>query len=116
MSVLVVINDPPYGSERPLQALRLADAMLKTDRSLELTVYLTGDGVVCAKSGQKTPADYYNIETMLTSIAQRGVVLACRTCLEARGLKREELVEGVVEARLGELAALTLEADKVLIY
>jgi uncharacterized protein involved in oxidation of intracellular sulfur len=114
--ILIVINDAPYGQERSFHALRLADALLKIEEELDLTVYLTNDAVLCAKQGQQTPRGYYNIERMLAPILRRGAVLACRTCLEARGLPAEDLVEGVRVAPLGELAQLTLEADKVLVF
>jgi len=116
MHVLIIVHDPPYGSERSYQALRLADGLLQIEEDLELTVYLVGDAVLCAKKGQKTPDGYYNVERMLKPVLRRGTVMACRTCIEARGIVVGELVEGVREARLGELAQLTLEADKVLVY
>lgn len=116
MHILLIVNDSPYGSERPYQALRLAGALLESEEDLELTFYLTADGVYCARRGQQTPQGYYNIERMLKPILRRGSVMACRTCLEARGLALPDLVEGVREARLGELAQFTLEADKVLVY
>lgn len=116
MHVLMIIHDPPYGSEKAYQALRLADAMLKVEPDLEVTVYLTADGVLCAKRGQKTPDGYYNVQRMLKPVLRRGGVMVCRTCLEARGLAAEELVEGVLVTRLDELAQLALEADKVLVY
>jgi uncharacterized protein involved in oxidation of intracellular sulfur len=116
MHVLFILHDPPYGSERSYQALRLADGLLQIEEDLELTVYLVGDAVLCAKKGQQTPDGYYNLERMLKPVLRRGSVMACRTCLEARALQVSELCEGVREARLGELAQLTLEADKVLVY
>jgi|SRR5512140_346054 uncharacterized protein involved in oxidation of intracellular sulfur len=116
MHVLIIIHDPPYGSERSYQALRLADGLLQVEEDLELTVYLTADAVLCAKKGQQTPDGYYNVERMLKPVLRRGTVMACRTCMEARGLQVSDLVEGVRETRLGELAQLTLEADKVLVY
>jgi uncharacterized protein involved in oxidation of intracellular sulfur len=116
MHVLIIVNDPPYGSERAYQALRLADGLLQIEEDLELTVYLVGDAVLCAKRGQQTPDGYYNLERMLKPVLRRGTLMACRTCLEARGLTAGELMEGVREARLGELAQLTLEADRVLVY
>jgi uncharacterized protein involved in oxidation of intracellular sulfur len=36
--------------------------------------------------------------------------------MEARGLTEAELMEGVRKTTLGELAQITLEADKVLVY
>ena len=116
MRMLIIIHDPPYGSERPYQALRLVDAVLKVEEDLDLTVYLTADAVLCAKRGQETPQGYYNVERMLKSILRKSCVMACRTCMEARGLAGADLVEGVLETRLGDLAQLVLEADKVLTY
>lgn len=116
MQVLIIVHDPPYGSERPYQALRLADALLHVEEDLDLTVYLTADGVLCAKRGQETPQGYYNIERMLDPVIRKGSVMACRICMAARGLTTEDLAEGVLETRLGDLAQLTLEADKVLVY
>ena len=43
-------------------------------------------------------------------------MLACETCLAARGLEPKDLVEGCRVAKLGELAALVLEAEKVLTF
>lgn len=116
MRVLMIVHDPPYGSERPYQALRLADALLKMEEGLDLTVYLTADAVLCAKMGQTTPDGFYNIERMLKPVLRKGAVMACRTCMEARGLAKTDLMEGVIETRLGDLAQLTLEADQVLVY
>jgi uncharacterized protein involved in oxidation of intracellular sulfur len=116
MQVLIILNDPPYGSERSYQGLRMADALLKVEEDLDLTVYLQGDAVACAKSGQQTPDGYYNVERMLRPLLRKGAVMACRTCMEARGLTEADLMEGVRKTTLGELAQVTLEADKVLIY
>ena len=116
MQILVIVQDPPYGSERPYQALRMADALLKLDDELDLTVYLTADGVQCAKQGQKTPDGFYNIERMLKPVLRKGMVVACRRCSEARGLTSEDLMPGVRIVRLAEAAMLVLEADKVLTY
>jgi len=69
---LLIINDAPYGSERPYNALRLALALIK--RSARVRVFLLADAVNCAIAGQKTPTGYYNIERMVKSVAQRGEV------------------------------------------
>jgi uncharacterized protein involved in oxidation of intracellular sulfur len=116
MEMLIVLNEAPYGHERSFHGLRLADALLKIEEDLDLTVYLTNDAVLCAKKGQQTPPGYYNIERMLRPILKRGSVMACETCLEARGLTEGDLISGVRQAKLGELAQLTLEADKVLTF
>ena len=71
MNIVVTLNDAPYGSERTFQGLRMADAMLKLEEDLELTVYLSNDAVACAKTGQQTPDGYYNVERMLKPLIRR---------------------------------------------
>src|SRR5512138_2970004 len=116
MHVLIVANDAPYGSERTYGALRLAGALVASEPELQLTLFLLGDAVLCAKAGQATPQGYYNVERMLLPIVRRGLVLACETCLAARGLAGVELAQGCRPAKLGELANLVLDADKVLTF
>jgi uncharacterized protein involved in oxidation of intracellular sulfur len=94
----------------------MADAMLKIEEELELTLYLSNDAVLCAKKGQTTPDGYYNVERMLKPIIRRGTVLVCRTCAEARGLTADDLMDGLRIVTLGEAAEFALEADKTLVY
>ncbi|MEW5828258.1 MAG: DsrE family protein [Chloroflexota bacterium] len=70
---LFIVNDAPYGNERPFNALRLALNLVKKPEA-QVRVFLTGDGVLCARKGQKTPDGYYNVERMIKSLAQRGKV------------------------------------------
>ncbi len=116
MRVLIVANDAPYGSERTYNALRLAGALVQSEPDLELTLFLLGDAVACAKAGQSTPQGYYNVERMLIPIVRKGLVLACETCLAARGLAAGQLAEGCRPAKLGELANLVLDSEKVLTF
>jgi uncharacterized protein involved in oxidation of intracellular sulfur len=70
---LFIINDGPYGNERPYNALRLAMNLVKRPEA-SVRVFMTGDGVLCARKGQKTPDGYYNLERMIKSLAHRGEV------------------------------------------
>ena len=70
---LLIVNDGPYGNERPYNALRLALNLVKRPEA-SVRVFLMGDGVNCAMRGQKTPEGYYNVERMLQSIALPGEV------------------------------------------
>ncbi len=116
MHVLMIVNDAPYGSERTYNALRLAGVIVQVEPETQLTLFLLGDAVACAKGGQTTPQGYYNVARMLLPIQRKGLVLACETCLAARGIKAEELVDGCRVAKLGELGTLVLDADKVLTF
>ena len=68
MNALFIINDPPYGSERVFNALRLAHALSKQDAAHQVTVFLMADAVLAAKAGQKTPDGFYNVERMLKRV------------------------------------------------
>jgi len=117
MKILFIINDPPYGTERVYNALRLAHAMLKKDPQTEVTIFLQADSVVAAKAGQKTPDGYYNVERMLKrALTGNGKVLLCGTCMDARGLDDAALMTGARRSTMDELAAATAEADKVLVF
>jgi uncharacterized protein involved in oxidation of intracellular sulfur len=70
---LFVINDAPYGNERPYNALRHAMNLVKREE-VEVKVFLVADAVYCARKDQKTPDGYYNIERMVKSLAKRGKV------------------------------------------
>ena len=111
----IIINDPPYGSERPYNALRLANSLIKKE-DIRVTVFLMGDAVTCAGKGQKTPDGYYNIERMLKPVVRRGQVLLCGTCMDARGMKEENIAEGCKRSTLDELTDLTISSDKVLVF
>lgn len=115
MEMLLILNDPPYGSERSYNALRLADQLV-TQENINLTLFLMGDAVSCAKAGQKTPQGYYNIERMLKPIVRKGEIILCGTCMDARGMTDEEVAEGARRGTLKELMALTIKADKVIVF
>ena len=115
--VLFILHDPPYGTERSYNALRLANALLKRDPATEVTIFLMADAVMCAKKGQKTPDGYYNLERMLRRFATGAhKLLLCGTCMDARGLAESELLDGGRRSSMDELAAATAAADKVMVF
>ncbi len=116
MNVLVVLNDPPYGTERSYNGLRLAESLVKQQDN-QVRVFLIGDAASCAKGGQKVPQGYYNLELMLRSVTRRnGVIGVCGTCMDARGIADEELAEGCRRSTMDELTEWTQQADKVLVF
>jgi uncharacterized protein involved in oxidation of intracellular sulfur len=117
MQHLLILNDPPYGTERSYNALRLANALSKHDPESQVTVFLMADAVACAKAAQKTPEGFYNLERMIGRVlAAGGRVLLCGTCMDARGLKDEEVIRGAVRSTMDELAQTTIAADKVPVF
>ena len=113
---LVVLNDPPYGTERSYNGLRLAASLVKREGE-SVRVFLMGDAASCAKAGQRVPSGYYNVETMLKALAQREVpVGVCGTCLDARGIAESELVPGAHRSSMDELTAWAIEADQLIAF
>lgn len=112
---LFIVNDAPYGNERAYNALRLAGSLASREGQV-VRLFLMADAVGCAKSGQKVPEGYYNVQLMLGKVARKGVVGLCGTCMDARGLRDDELIDGVGRGTMPQLADWTAEADKVLVF
>ncbi len=116
MKICIILNYPPYGTERCFNGLRLALALLKTEPKPEISIFLMADSVICAKAGQTTPDGYYNLGRMIRGVARQARVLLCGNCMDARGIGDEEIVQGTTRGTMPELAQLTIEADKVLVF
>jgi uncharacterized protein involved in oxidation of intracellular sulfur len=116
MQHLIILNDPPYGTERSYNGLRLANSLAKTEGA-EVSVFLMGDAASCAVGRQATPNGYYNIERMLKILASKGGKIgACGSCMDARGIKPEALVEGVHRSSMDELTSWTQQSDRVIVF
>jgi len=116
MKTLFILNDAPYGSERSYNALRLAGALSKAEGE-EVKVFLIGDAASCAKSGQKVPEGFYNIQVMLGRVVRnRGEVGVCGSCMDARAITDSELMEEAHRSSLAELTSWTQWADKVIVF
>jgi uncharacterized protein involved in oxidation of intracellular sulfur len=113
---LFILNDPPYGTERSYNALRLAGALSKREGE-EVKLFLVGDAASCAKAHQKVPQGYYNVEVMLHGAAKHGAEIGvCGTCMDARGITDAELAEGAKRSTLEQLADWTQWAEKTLVF
>jgi uncharacterized protein involved in oxidation of intracellular sulfur len=114
-AVTIIINDAPYGTEKPWNALRLAGALIATKQTVN--IFLLGDAAAIAKKGQKPPAGFYNLAQMLGELVKAGAdVRACGTCLNSRGIEIGELVEGVSVGKMLDLARWTEGSSKVLTF
>jgi uncharacterized protein involved in oxidation of intracellular sulfur len=113
--ILIIVNDQPYGSERPYNALRLAGSLAKRD-DVQLRVFLLGDAVACAVAGQRLPDGHYHLDRMLKPLVRKGDVGCCGTCLDARGLSEEQLVQGAQRSTLEELTDWALWAESTLTF
>jgi len=110
------LNDPPHGTERSYNGLRLAGSLAKGEGD-QVRVFLIGDAASCARAGQRVPAGYYNIELMLHGVTRRGGEIGvCGSCMDARGLTDEALADSCYRSSMNELADWTRWADRVLVF
>lgn len=73
--------------------------------------------VICAFANQITPNGYYNVERMLKLALKKGAkVKICGSCVEARGLKTTQLIEGKEISTMTELTNWVVSSDKVLVF
>ncbi len=117
MKALFILNGAPYGDERSYNGLRLAAALAKRDGN-EVRIFLMGDAVIAAKAGQKVPEGYYNMQIMLAKVmrGEAGAVGVCGTCMDARGMKPDELMDGAQRGTLDELADWSGWAEQVFVF
>ena len=117
MHILMILNDPPYGTERTYNGLRLALNLLHKADGVSVTVFLMADAAAAAKRGQQTPNGYYNLERMLRGILTcHGQVLLCGSCMDARGIAESELMDKTKRSTLEQLADWTSWAERVLVF
>lgn len=116
MKTLFILNDAPYGTERSYNGLRLAGALSKREEE-DVKLFLIGDASSCAKRGQKVPQGYYNVEVMLRNVARNNAEIGvCGTCMDARGITEEELMEGAKRSTLEQLTDWSTWADKIVTF
>jgi uncharacterized protein involved in oxidation of intracellular sulfur len=114
-TVTLIIQDPPYGTEKAWNALRLAQALMSQEG--RVNIFLLGDVVGMAKMGQEVPAGYYNLGKMLSQLIERGAeVKACTTCCKARGLEAEDLMKGVEIGGMSDLARWVMESRQAITF
>ncbi len=117
MKLLIIINDAPYGTEKAYNALRIANQTNKDYPATQVCIFLMADAVNCALANQATPNGYYNIERMLKLSLNKGAsVKLCGSCMDARGLKQEYMMENSHRSTMAELTKLIAESNQVLTF
>ena len=114
-SLTVIIFESPIAKERALTALRFAwTADLEGHK---VRIWLFENGVYLAKKGQNPAQGLTNYGQMLEDLVKGGVeTKACGVCAEARGLKQDDLIDGVKLATIHDLIEWTTNSDKVITF
>lgn len=114
--IVFIVHAAPYGSERCLSALRVANTLAGRDDAPEVKLFLMSDATVVGLPHQHDGSGN-GLQALVEQLVQAGAsIRLCRTCALARGLADLPLIEGVTIGTLPELAEWTLEADKVLTF
>ena len=114
--IVMIVHAAPYGSERCLSALRVANALAGRDDAPQLQVFLMSDATVVALPGQQDGAGS-GLQAQVETLVHAGAtVKLCRTCALARGLVDLTLIDGVSIGTLPELADWVMAADKVITF
>ena len=115
MSVAIIVNASPYGTEQPFNALRLAQALELAGENVELL--FMGDAVNTARRGQDPRSAHASLEALLGELVAKGVGgTLCGTCCQTRGLQESDLIEGVVSGTIHDLARVVRGSDKVISF
>lgn len=116
MNILVILQGPAYGDERSYNGVRLAASLARRD-GVAVRIFCLGDAVGCAAAGQKLPDGYYHLDRMVTSAARHGAEIGlCGTCMDARGITDEMLVDAARRSSLDEATDWALWADKTITF
>ena len=114
--ITVILNEGP-NTMRSWNGIRLAGGLL--DVNLEVGVVLFDEAVFCAKKGQNPPEDLegLNVAQKLSDLIKLGVkILACGSCCQARGVKKEELVDGIEICCLTDVANAIKTSKQTLVF
>ncbi len=113
-SITVIVGNAPYGTERPYSALRFVLAALS--EKLAIKIFLIEDGVYVGLKNQ-APADYPNDKVLLSDALAKGAeVKTCIPCCKARGLRQEDLIEGIQMGTINDLVTFVTGTDKTVFF
>lgn len=68
--ITIILNDAPYGDERPYNGFRVATSLAK--KGQDVRVFFFADAVFCGLENQNMPQGYYNIGRMIKGLLKRG--------------------------------------------
>lgn len=113
MHLMVIVHTPPYSTEDLDTAYHLIRAFVK--RGNTCTLYLYGDAVIAVNKNTRPSRSDRFIPGMIGDLVKMGVeVMTCGACMQYRGMKREDIVEGVKPAGLATLGEVSAKADRLI--
>lgn len=94
-------------------ALKLAETAIA--KGHKVNMWFSGNSTMISNKGQKEFKDYSHLEKRLKELIGKGMeVVSCEACSMARGVPKENLVEGVKSAAMDWYLARAAAGDRVL--
>lgn len=94
-------------------AIKLADAAV--DKGHKVNIWFSGNATCSVKAGQKHLKDYSTAEPHLKALMEKGVQMCtCEACSVARGVKKDESIEGIEWNSMHWYLAKIFTSDRVL--
>ena len=114
--IVFIVHAAPYGSERCLSALRVANTLAGRNDAPEVKLFLMSDATVVGLPHQHDGAGS-GLQAQVEQLVHAGAsIRLCRTCALARGLAELTLIDGVSIGTLPELGDWIMAADKVITF
>ncbi|MFZ5822813.1 MAG: DsrE/DsrF/TusD sulfur relay family protein [Bacillota bacterium] len=107
-ALTLFLTATPFASQSPATTLNLAEAAL--EKGYRVNLFLSADAVYCASAGQKA-IGLPPVGERLPQLMEKGLrVDLCGSCLQLRGLKRDQRIEGAQPSSLKNLFAMIRES------
>ena len=94
-------------------AVKLAESAVNKGHTVNL--WFSGNAVTITKKGQKSFKDYSFLMERLKALQEKGVAIAvCEACAAARGIHKEDVIEGIAVHSMDWYVARAAKSDRVL--
>jgi tRNA 2-thiouridine synthesizing protein D len=110
-TLTIFLATTPYGYQNTQTALGLAEAAL--DQGHRVVLFASADAVHNFTADQKPKGVPHAAEGFARLLAKGLQVELCGTCLNFRGIVRENLLAGAAPSSLGTLFGIVAESDAV---
>ncbi|MDH5508943.1 MAG: sulfurtransferase complex subunit TusD [Nitrospinota bacterium] len=117
MKFAVQVLEAPYNNQASDTAYHFIKAALEKGHTI-VRVFFYHNGVINAINSAEPPNDDRNIYKRWTELGkEKGIdIVACIAASKRRGIKEGQIVEGTRISGLGQLADMTIEADRLITF
>jgi len=117
MKFAVQVLEGPYNNQASDTAYHFIKAALDKGHTI-VRVFFYHNGVINVNNSAEPPQDDRNIYKRWTELGKdKGIdIVACIAASKRRGIKDGHIVEGTRISGLGQLADMTIEADRLITF